>query len=256
VACWSSSRLSWRETGKYWLVLGRDAPRCACSAAGWHGSRGLTRRVRWRGAKNPPLPSTNGWTAPLRTRHFELQGKTIGLIGGSGGIGSEVTRLARALGMEVLISSRSAPAAGTIGYRHDGVELVRRRAAPPPRSIMASCQAYRRRHVAAAPLPYGAAVCVAVYAWLPPPGGCLQTRSVPDLLRRADVVSIHCPLTDSTRGLIGAQALRSMKPTALLINTARGAIVDEAALTQALAAGEIAAAALDVQVQEPPPAAY
>lgn len=212
--------------------------------------------MRWRGAKNPPLPSTNGWTAPLRTRHFELQGKTIGLIGGSGGIGSEVTRLARALGMEVLISSRSAPAAGTIGYRHDGVELVRRRAAPPPRSIMASCQSYRRRHVAAAPLPYGAAVCVAVYAWLPPPGGCLQTRSVPDLLRRADVVSIHCPLTDSTRGLIGAQALRSMKPTALLINTARGAIVDEAALTQALAAGEIAAAALDVQVQEPPPAAY
>jgi phosphoglycerate dehydrogenase-like enzyme len=70
------------------------------------------------------------------------------------------------------------------------------------------------------------------------------------------VVSIHCPLTDRTRGLIGAQALRSMKPTALLINTARGAIVDEAALTQALAAGEIAAAALDVQVQEPPPAAY
>lgn len=72
-----------------------------------------------------------------------------------------------------------------------------------------------------------------------------------ELLAGADVVSLHCPLTPETRHLIGAEQLAAMKPTAVLINTARGPIVDEAALAEALAEGRIAAAGLDVYEREP-----
>ena len=72
-----------------------------------------------------------------------------------------------------------------------------------------------------------------------------------ELLTWADIVSIHCPLTDRTRGLIGARELSLMKPSALLVNVARGGIVDEAALAAALDAGRLAGAALDVFVHEP-----
>jgi len=72
------------------------------------------------------------------------------------------------------------------------------------------------------------------------------------LLAQADFVSIHAPLTSETRGLIGEAALRSMKPTAYLINTARGPLVDEVALARALREGWIAGAALDVLETEPP----
>jgi D-3-phosphoglycerate dehydrogenase / 2-oxoglutarate reductase len=73
------------------------------------------------------------------------------------------------------------------------------------------------------------------------------------LLREADYLSIHVPLTSETCGLIDEQALRQMKPTALLINTSRGAIIDEAALVRALQEDWIAGAALDVLASEPPP---
>ena len=73
-----------------------------------------------------------------------------------------------------------------------------------------------------------------------------------DALPRADVVSLHCPLDDNTRHLVNADFLRRMRPTAWLINTARGGLVDEAALVAALAAGTIEAAGLDVLVREPP----
>ncbi|WP_236788978.1 D-glycerate dehydrogenase [Amycolatopsis sp. GM8] len=78
-------------------------------------------------------------------------------------------------------------------------------------------------------------------------------RSEPkeDLLRRADVVSLHCPLTPETHHLIDAEALKVMKPTAVLINTTRGPVVDEAALADALLGREIAGAALDVFEREP-----
>jgi glycerate dehydrogenase len=71
-------------------------------------------------------------------------------------------------------------------------------------------------------------------------------------LRSADAVSLHCPLTPETRNLIGAAELHAMKPSALLINTARGGLVDEAALVSALRQGWIAGAGFDVLTVEPP----
>lgn len=72
------------------------------------------------------------------------------------------------------------------------------------------------------------------------------------LLRKADIVSLHCPLAENTRNLIGARELGLMKPDALLINTARGGIVDEAALAQAITNGRIGGAGIDVLAEEPP----
>ena len=72
-----------------------------------------------------------------------------------------------------------------------------------------------------------------------------------ELLRRADVVTLHCLLTDETRKLIDRERLALMKPTALLINCARGPIVDEAALIEALENGRLAGAGLDVTDPEP-----
>lgn len=76
--------------------------------------------------------------------------------------------------------------------------------------------------------------------------------SLPDLLRESDVVSLHAPAEATEGALIGAAELKLMKPTALLINTARGQLIDEAALADALRAGQIAGAGLDAFVEEPP----
>jgi D-3-phosphoglycerate dehydrogenase len=79
------------------------------------------------------------------------------------------------------------------------------------------------------------------------------TNNLADVLQVADYVSLHLPLTAASRGLINSEALAAMKPTAYLINTSRGAIVDEGALLAALENGQIAGAALDVMSSEPPP---
>ena len=83
-------------------------------------------------------------------------------------------------------------------------------------------------------------------------------RAVPldELLRASDIVTLHVPLDPSTQNMIDARALASMKPSAFLINAARGGIVDEAALHEALVSGKLAGAGLDVFEHEPPPSGH
>jgi D-3-phosphoglycerate dehydrogenase len=81
-----------------------------------------------------------------------------------------------------------------------------------------------------------------------------KVDTLEELLSGSDVVTVHCPLTDQTRGLIGARELALMKPSSFLINTARGGIVDESALFYALKSSRIAGAAIDVIQKEPPAA--
>jgi phosphoglycerate dehydrogenase-like enzyme len=73
-----------------------------------------------------------------------------------------------------------------------------------------------------------------------------------ELLRTSDIVSLHVPLDDTTRAIISTRELSIMKPSAIIVNTCRGPVIDEAALHHALSAGRIAAAGLDVMVEEPP----
>jgi D-3-phosphoglycerate dehydrogenase len=82
----------------------------------------------------------------------------------------------------------------------------------------------------------------------------VESVDFPTLLKTSDYVSIHSPLVPETKNLFNSDAFRQMKPTAYLVNTARGPIIDEAALAEALDAKRLAGAALDVMVQEPPPA--
>jgi D-3-phosphoglycerate dehydrogenase len=130
-----------------------------------------------------------GTWEPLES--MQLNGKTLGLIG-LGGIGAEVARIARGVGMEVIAWNRS--------QRPDaGVPLV----------------------------------------------------ALDELLARADVISLHLALNDQTRGLIDAKSLARTKPGVILVNTARGALVDEAALLDALRSGRVRRAGLDVFHAEP-----
>jgi glyoxylate reductase/D-3-phosphoglycerate dehydrogenase len=80
----------------------------------------------------------------------------------------------------------------------------------------------------------------------------VRFRLLRELLRTSDIISLHTPLNDSTHHLIGAAELALMKPSAILVNTARGPVVDEKALYEVLSAGKIAGAGLDVFDQEPP----
>ena len=137
-----------------------------------------------------------GWRSLGQLPHFELNGKVLGLIGGSGSIGQKVAQIAVALGMQVLISSRTTPPEGS---------------------------------------------------------GPIRVVGLNTLLTQSDFISIHCPLSDSTRGLIGKQQLQAMKPSSYIINTARGPIINEAELIEALKSSAIAGAALDVHEVEPLP---
>ncbi len=85
------------------------------------------------------------------------------------------------------------------------------------------------------------------------PEGVWMTTELSRIFRDADVISLHCPLTPETERLVNAERLALMKPTAYLINTARGPLIDEPALAEALGSGGLAGAGLDVLSQEPPP---
>lgn len=87
---------------------------------------------------------------------------------------------------------------------------------------------------------------------VPVPSSQAQAVDLETLFRRSDVVSLHCPLTPENRGLVNKRRLEMMKPSAVLINTSRGPLVDEPALAEALDAGRIAGAGLDVLCEEPP----
>jgi phosphoglycerate dehydrogenase-like enzyme len=104
----------------------------------------------------------------------------------------------------------------------------------------------------------GAGIGMRVIAWTMHPDPALGFELVPldDLLRVSDAVSLHLRLSAETRGFLGRRELEKMKPSAILINTARGPIVDEAALLEALTSGRIAGAGLDVFDVEPLPAEH
>lgn len=132
---------------------------------------------------------------------YEITSKKLGLIGGSGTIGTAVMDVALPLGMEVLVSSRSGRLPS--GHKYENNPKVR-------------------------------------------------VVPLDDLLKSSDFVSINCPLNKETRHSIGSREIRLMKPTAFLINTARGAIINEAELIQCMKEKVIAGAGLDTQEVEPP----
>ena len=140
---------------------------------------------------------SGGWQ---RTVGTELRGKTLGVLG-LGRIGSEVARIGRAFGMDLIAWSRNMT----------------------PEAAQAA-------------------------------GAVLVSKD--ELFEQADILTIHLVLSGRTRGLVGAAELALMKPTARLINTSRGPIVDEQALISALRNKQIAGAAIDVFDIEPPPASH
>ena len=95
-----------------------------------------------------------------------------------------------------------------------------------------------------------------VYASRNAKDGGYERLPLPDLLACSDIVSLHVPLNEATQGLMGASSLTLMKPGAIHVNTARGGLVDEAALVDALKSGKLGAAGLDVFAHEPPPASH
>ena len=131
----------------------------------------------------------------------EISGKTLGLIGGSGTIGTAVIDVALPLGMHVRIYSRS----GHLPVGHKYVNDPR-----------------------------------------------VEVVSLDELLSSSDYVSINCPLNEHTRHSVGSREIRLMKPTAYLINTARGAIINEVELIECMKGNVIAGAGLDTQEVEPP----
>src|SRR6478735_6126889 len=113
------------------------------------------------------------------------------------------------------------------------------------------------RGVARAAQALGMNVCAALIGSRRPevsPVDPVARLPLDELFRRADVISLNCPLTPETRQLVSRDRLSSLKPTCLLLNTARGGLIDEAALSAALAGGKLAGAALDVLSTEPPSA--
>lgn len=101
---------------------------------------------------------------------------------------------------------------------------------------------------------FGMRVLASRREWKSPPPAGIEAATTDEIFAQADAISLHCPLTEATRHLVGERTLDLMKPEAFLINTGRGPLVDEAALAAALNAGRIAGAGLDVLSVEPPSA--
>ena len=135
----------------------------------------------------------SNFTKYLQVSHTEVNGKTLGVVG-AGHIGMEVIKVAKALGMNILIHTRTPKADG------DGIRYV----------------------------------------------------SLDELLENSDYITLHCPLNDQTKHMINKDAIAKMKPNAVIVNTGRGPLINEADLCEALAAKRIAGAGLDVQEVEPP----
>ena len=135
----------------------------------------------------------SNFTKYLQVSHTEVNGKTLGVVG-AGHIGMEVIKVAKALGMNILVHTRTPKADG------DGIRYV----------------------------------------------------SLDELLENSDYITLHCPLNDQTKHLINKETIGKMKPNAVIVNTGRGPLINEADLCEALAAKRIAGAGLDVQEVEPP----
>lgn len=135
----------------------------------------------------------SNFTKHLQVSHTEVNGKTLGVVG-AGHIGMEVIKVAKALGMNILVHTRTPKADG------DGIRYV----------------------------------------------------SLDELLENSDYITLHCPLNDQTKHMINKETIGKMKPSAVIVNTGRGPLINEAALCEALAAKRIAGAGLDVQEVEPP----
>ena len=135
----------------------------------------------------------SNFTKHLQVSHTEVNGKTLGVVG-AGHIGMEVIKVAKALGMNILVHTRTPKADG------DGIRYV----------------------------------------------------SLDELLEHSDYITLHCPLNEQTKHMINKDTIAKMKSSAVIINTGRGALINEADLCEALAAKRIAGAGLDVQEVEPP----
>ena len=135
----------------------------------------------------------SNFTKYLQVSHTEVNGKTLGVVG-AGHIGMGVIKVAKALGMNVLVHTRTPKADG------DGIRYV----------------------------------------------------SLDELLENSDYITLHCPLNDQTKYMINKETIAKIKPSAVIVNTGRGPLINEADLCEALAAKRIAGAGLDVQEVEPP----
>ena len=135
----------------------------------------------------------SNFTKYLQVSHTEVNGKTLGVVG-AGHIGMEVIKVAKALGMNILIYTRTPKADG------EGIRYV----------------------------------------------------SLDELLENSDYITLHCPLNEQTKYMINKEAISKMKTSAVIVNTGRGPLINEADLCEALAAKRIAGAGLDVQEVEPP----
>ena len=135
----------------------------------------------------------SNFTKYLQVSHTEVNGKTLGVVG-AGHIGMEVIKVAKALGMNILVHTRTPKADG------DGIRYV----------------------------------------------------SLDELLENSDYITLHCPLNDQTKHIINKEAIGKMKPSAVIVNTGRGPLINEADLCEALLSKRIAGAGLDVQEVEPP----